>query len=273
MYFMYVVVLFCYTYLCGYLNIIATPLKFSQDDKKMHIEFKRLTFAFLKEFKKLPREEIEIEDIITWCQDYCHQYGMTVTFDVTSLRDLFQLINKLPYHNCLNTDLLHHLARCSDIEYLIQSVKNYEEAFSVLKLKELTLEMADQIQEIQVIKKNANCSELVTKLQEKDLTVGQLRGLTAKLDEKILYLQAGVTAPQWIEEGCICIVWLIPSYLVEHAYKSACLNVQRFSELNLLHIKVGRYQVAVKKNTVGVQSKCLPLYVCIDTNDCSIVKL
>ena len=240
-------------------DCIATGLRFSQNKDKMHIAFKKLTFTFLKEFKKLRHEEIEIADIIMWCQDYCHQYGMTIKFDVTSLHELFQLFNRLPYHNCLNTELLHYLAECSNIQYLIQSVKNYEEAFSLLKLKDLTLEMGDLIHEIQVLKKDVNCCELVTKLQEKDLTVGQLHGLTAKLDEKVLYLQAGVTPPQWIEEGCICIVWLIPSFLVEYAYKSACFNVQRFSELNLLYLKVGRYQVAVKKNTVGVQRKyCIP---------------
>lgn len=185
---------------------VAAGLKFSRNDEKMHIAFIKLTSAFLKQFKKMLPEQLDIKDIVTWCQYYCHQCNMTITFNTDSLNELFQSFNMMPYHNCLNTELLHHLAQCSGIQYLIQSVRNYEETFSLLKLKDLTLDMGDQIQEIKIIKKDANCSELVTKLQEKDLTVGQLRGLTAKLDERILYLQAGVTPPQWIEEGCICIV-------------------------------------------------------------------
>ena len=235
--------------------LIADALKFFPEKEKMHIAFQRLTYMFLKEFKKLPPEDLDITDIITCCQNYCYQCNMTVKFDATNLNELFKSFNMLPYHNCLNPELLHHLAVCSGMHHLEESVRNYEEAFSLLKLKDLTLDMGDQIQEIKVIKQGTNCSELVTKLQEKDLTVGQLRGLTAKLDENILYLRAGVTLPQWITEGCICIVWFIPSYLVEHVYNSACLNVHRFSELSLLHIKVGRYQVEVKNNVVGGQSK------------------
>ena len=232
---------------------IANALEFSLQ-QKMHIAFKKLTNEFFKEFKKLYSEDLT--DVIRWCQEYCSQYNMTVEFDYHSLNDLFKSINMLPYHNCLNPELLNHLAECSNIEYLIQSVRNYEETFAGFRLKDVTLDMGEQIQEIKIIKKDENCSELVTKLQEKDLTVGQLRGLTAKLDEKILYLRAGVTLPQWIKEGCICIVWFIPSYLVNHAYNSACLNVKLFSELNLLHLKVGRYMVEVKNKIVGEQCKC-----------------
>ena len=226
----------------------------------MHIAFKILTNAFLREFRKLPVEILT--DVIWWCQEYCSENNMTVELDDSSFNGLFRSINMLPYHNCLNLDLLHYLAGCSGIQYLIQSVRNYEETFSEFKLKDLTKDMGEQIQDIQIINKDKNCSELVTKLLEKDLTVGQLHGLTAKLDKKILYLRAGVTKPLWIEKGCICIVWLIPSYLVEHAYNSACLNVKLFAKLNLLHIKVGRYRVEVKNKIVGVQSKC---YVHIHT--------
>ena len=218
----------------------------------MHVAFKKLTEAFFKEFKKMSPEDLN--DVIRWCKEYFVQCNADIKFNATSLNELLQLFNILPYHNCLNSELLQFIAECSNIQYLIQSVRNYEETFSLLKLRELTLDMGEKIQEVKVIKQGKNCSELVTKLQEKDLTVGQLRGLTAKLDEKVLFLQAGVTLPQWIEEGCICIVWLIPSYLVEHAFNSACFNVNLFSELNLLHLQIGRYKAEVKNNTVGVQS-------------------
>ena len=235
--------LFCF------LNFIADALEFCLDEK-MHIVFKRLTDVFLN---ILPSQKLP--DIIKWCQEYCSVYNMKVEFNVCSLNDLFGLINMLPYHNCLNTELLHHLAVRSGIKCLIQSVKNYDETFSKLKLSDLALDMGEQIQEIQIIRQGQNCSELVTKLENNDLTVGQLRGLTAKLDEKVLYLRAGVAVPQWIKKGCICIVGLIPSYLVEHAYNSACLNVKLFLELNLLHVQVGRYRVEAKSNITRAQRK------------------
>ena len=222
-------------------------------DQKMHIAFMRLTDAFLKEFRKLPPESLA--EIILWCQEYCSGHNMTVKFNDHCVDDLFQSIKMLPYHNCLNPELLHCLAERSGIQYLIQSVRNYEKTFSEFKLNNFTLDMGERIQEIKIIKKGKNCSELVTKLQEKDLTVGQLHGLTAKLDKEILYLRAGAKLPQWIEEGCICIVWLIPTYLVKHVYNSACLNVKLFSELNLLYLKVGKYMVEAKSKIVGDQCK------------------
>ena len=234
------------------LIFIAVALQFSLE-QKMHIAFMKLTDAFVREFSKLPPESLA--EIISWCQEYCSDYNVTVEFNDSSLNDLFQSIKMLPYHNCLNPELLHCLAERSDIQCLIQSVRNYEKTFAEFKLKNFTLDMGERIQEIKIIKKGENCSELVTKLHEKDLTVGQLRGLTAKLDEKILYLRAGAKLPQWIEEGCICIVWLIPSYLVKHVYNSACLNVKLFPELNLLHLRVGKYMVEVKNKIVRDQCK------------------
>ena len=243
-----------FQYLC-ILIVIANALEFSLK-QRMHIAFAKLTDVFEK---KLPPESLT--DVISWCQEYCSDYNMTVEFNDCSLKDLFQSIKMLPYHNCLNPELLHCLAERSDIQYLIQSVRNYEETFSELKLNKFGLDMRDRIREIKIIIEDKNCSKLVTKLKEKDLTVGHLHGLTAELDKKILYLKAGAILPQWIEEGCICIVWLIPSYLIEHAYNSACLNVELFSELNLLHIKVGKYMVEVKNKIVGTQCKCY-IYVC-----------
>jgi len=231
---------------------IATALEFSQS-QKMHIAFLKLTNKFLKEFKN--STDISVNEVIGWCEYYCGLCGASLTLAVSSMDELFQLIQKkLPHHNFLNPELLQLLADLSEIDCLVESVRNYETTFSSLKLSELTLSMGANIKEIQVTKMDKNFSELVTKLQKKDLTVGQLRGLTAELDEKILYLRTGVTPPQWVEEGCVCIKWLIPSCLVDYAYHSACLNVDLFSEMKLIHLTIGRYTVEQKEGYSGSMS-------------------
>jgi len=214
----------------------------------MHIAFLKLTDKFLEEFKKAG---INVKKVIGWCEYFCNLYGASLTLAVSSMDELFQMIQKkLPYHNFLNPELLQLLADLSEIDCLVESVRNYETTFSSLKLSELTLSMGANIKKIQVTNEiDENCSELVTKLQRKDLTVGQLRGLTAELDEKILYLRFGTTPPQWVEEGCVCIKWLIPSCLVDYAYQSACLNVDLFSEMKLMHLTIGRYTVEQKEGS------------------------
>jgi len=231
---------------------IATALEFSQSEK-MHIAFIKLTNKFLEEFKKA---SISVNKVIDWCENLCDLYGASLTLTVSSMDELFKLIRrKLPYHNFLNLELLQLLADLSKMDCLIESVRNYETTFSSSKLNELTLSMGANIKEIQVTNKmNENCSELVTKLQEKDLTFGQLCGLTAELDEKILYLRTGATPPQWVEEGCVCIKWVIPSCLVDYAYHSACLNVDLFSEMKLMHLTIGRYTVEQKEGYSGSMS-------------------
>ncbi|XP_065903549.1 uncharacterized protein [Dysidea avara] len=226
----------------------ANPLEFTAD-QEMFIAFEVLTETFLEEFRRYPSKKIA--DVSRWCSNYCRKFGIKNSFRVSSMDDVFQNIYDLPCHNFLNPGLLKFLASLSKNECLVKSVKNYESTFSPVKLKELTKSVGAMIQKIQVYKENEHCSELVTKLQKKDVTVGELHGFTAKLQNNILALHTGAILPQCIEEGCVCIRWIIPSCLVDYAYHSACLNTKMFSELNLLRVTIGRYTVEAPNDSVS----------------------
>ena len=226
---------------------VANLLEFTPD-QEMFIAFEILTEMFLEEFRRYPSKKIA--DVSRWCARYCGMCGIKISFTVSSMDDIFQIISTLPCHNFLNPGLLNFLASLSKNECLMKSVKNYESTFSPVKLKELTKSMGAMIQKIQVYKQNEHCSELVTKLHKKDVTIGELHGFTAQLQNNILALHTGAVLPQCIEEGCICIRWIIPSCLVDYAYHAACLNTKMFSELNLMYVTIGRFTVEAPNDSV-----------------------
>ena len=206
----------------------------------MFAAFTRLTEKFQKEFEK---SGINVNTAKRWCSAYDAKCGISLSLTVSSMDELFKIIQtKLPYHNILNLNFLNFVAGVSEIKCLSESVENYRKAFSSVKLSQLPLRMFD---EIKLIKKNKkkSCTKLVTKLKKHDLTFGELDGLFAEIVEKILYLHAGVILPQWAEDGCVCITWLVPSFLVEYAYHSACLNVGLFPGFNLISMEIGNYSV------------------------------
>ena len=221
----------------------------------MLIEFDVLTERFLQDFRMLPPSKLA--DVIRWCKQYCRSCSIDASFQVPTMDELFEVIRQLPLHNFLNTGLLKYLASFSKNKLLKQSVRNYEATFSHKKFNTLIQDMGNKIQEVQVMKKSniiINSSVMITKLKETDLTVGELHGFTVSFHENILSLHVGANPPQYFDEGCVCIYWIIPSCLVEHAYHSACMNTELFAELNLLHLVIGRYKVEITDNYVG--SKC-----------------
>ena len=234
--------------MCNYSTYVATPLEFSEDDE-IFIAFLRLTEKFQEEFKG---SSVNVNAVKRWCGAYCSQHGASLSLNVSSMDELFEIIEtKLPHHNILNLKFLQMLAKVSKLDCLIKSVENYKIAFSSVKLSKLALSTVGMIKEIQIIKEDKNCTELVTKLKKSDLTFGQLDGLFAEIAEKILYLHTGVVLPQWAENGCVCIKWLIPSFLVEYAYHSACLNTDLFSDLDIISIIIGNYSVKLVDDADG----------------------
>ena len=244
---------FLHVYLC-----IAVALGFSESDE-IYPAFMRLTEKCQEEFEKF---DINVNTVKKWCRAYCSQCGASLSLTVTTMDELFGIIEtNLPYHNILNLKFLRYLAKLSKIDCLVESIKNYEKAFSSVKLSELCLSMVGMIEDIQVTKKKKDCAELTTKLKEKDLTIAQLDGLFAEIVEKILYLRTGVVLPQWAKEGCVCISSLIPSFLVEHAYHSACLNIELFPSLNLISMTIGNYSVKLVDGSKCMHVRMYALYV------------
>ena len=245
-----------------YTLYIDAPLEFSAEDQPMFHAFDALTELFLKHFKNSEAPTLKIA--IRWCKQYYDSCAVNASFEAPTFDELFELIREFPLHNFLDPGLLKYLAELSTSKHLIQSVKNFETTFSPVKLGTVIQDMGARIKSLEIVHENEviiNCSDMVTKLERENLTVGELRGFTVNFQERILSLHVGIIHPLYVKKGCISIEWLIPSCLVDYAYQSACLNTKLFSEMNLVHVTIGKYKVKYIGDSDGsMYAKCTFLH-------------
>ena len=108
-----------------------------------------------------------------WSKQYCdeHWHNENLNWNVSSMDELFNMLNESFYYNPFNPGLLKFLADKFRDRYLSNSVKNYEEEFSYKKIEGL-----DFIREIMVIGNDLSREEsasIVTTLQ-KTMTIGEV---------------------------------------------------------------------------------------------------
>ena len=199
-------------------------------------------------------------NIKVYCERY---YGPQPRCTLTTTNDLFTYIKQLPYHNFLNLQILMRLANFSRIEYLSGLIEEYKRTYFGKKLFELFV--GRSIMQIQVkIPPDTfiiNSCKSNTVLKE-DITLNDLGDFTVEYTNQILYLFAGIAIPHCILKGSICIEWLIPSCLADYAYHSACLNTELFSQLNIVSITIGKYQIKPVEGSVGSECTYACMYVC-----------
>ena len=113
-------------------------------------------------------------DVRGWCKAYCAQNwdGENFNWNVSSVKELFDMLNGSSYYNPLNPGLFKFLADKSGDTFLMNSMKNYNESFSCEKIKDLNF-----IKEITVIGNNISESEstlIGNTLLDNKVTIGQL---------------------------------------------------------------------------------------------------
>ena len=109
-----------------------------------------------------------------WCKQYCdeHWRDENLNWNVSSVDDLFNMLENSSYYNPINPGLLKFLANKLGIVYLINSVKNYEAKFSCKNIEDI-----DFICETTVIGNNISRKEstlIVNALLENKVTIGKL---------------------------------------------------------------------------------------------------
>ena len=101
--------------------------------------------------------------------------GEHFNWNVPSVDKLFDMLKGSSYYNPLNSGLFNFLADKSGDTFLINSLKNYDKAFSCEKIKDLHF-----IKRITVIGNNISESEstlIGTTLLDNKVTIGQLCNL------------------------------------------------------------------------------------------------
>ena len=108
-----------------------------------------------------------------WSKQYCdeHWHDESFNWNVSSMDELFKMLNGSSYFNPFNPGLLKFLANKYRNGYLINSVKNYEEEFLYHKIEDL-----DFLGEIIVIGNDisAEFSTSIVSTLKKTMTIGEL---------------------------------------------------------------------------------------------------
>ena len=112
-----------------------------------------------------------------WCKEYVehHWDGENFNWNVSSLKELFDMLNGSSYYNPLNPGLFKFLADKSGNTFLMNSLKNYDKIFSCAKIEGLYF-----IKNITVIGNNISESEstlIGNTLLDNKVTIGQLCNL------------------------------------------------------------------------------------------------
>ena len=125
-----------------------------------------------------------------WCKEYCdkHWPDDNLTWNISSMDGLFNMLTGSSYHNPFNPGLLKRLANKSRDIWLICCVKNYEKKGLGTKLDEMVFT------EIKITGNNVSEKEsdlIVETLLENKMTVGQLWNYcTPRLTKCVLILDA-----------------------------------------------------------------------------------
>ena len=220
--------------------------------------FERLNGQFRQECK----EHKDAADISKSLERYCEQYFQSnIDFSRTSVSDILETVFKLPFHNILNVDLLKLLAAHHNFIHLNESILMYENTYFSMKLNDLVRGNRRYVKKIKVTEGEKLVSEHVRTKLLSNYTVYEFKDFIIKFTKNVLYIDVHELLPDILEEGCICVDWLIPSQLADYVYHSACINTELFRELQISYLEFGRkYKIEPVKGSDGCSYST---YVCM----------
>ena len=202
-------------------------------------------------------------------EGYCKRYfNSDVNFSHTSMSEILETVFNMPFHNFLNVDLLKFLATHDNFIHLNESILMYENTYFSMKLNDLVKGNRRYVQEIKVTKGKKRVSQHIRAKLLNTYTVYQFKDFIIKFSKNVLYIDVLKLLPEILEEGCICVEWLIPSQLADYVYHSACINTKLFPELQISYLEFGRrYKIEPVK---GFTDECsystcvctVVMYVC-----------
>ena len=143
-----------------------------------------------------------------WCKQYCdeHWHDENLDWNVLSVVDLFNMLEKSSYHNPFNPGLLKFLANELGLVYLINSVKNYEAKFSCINIEDIHLICGTTVIGNNISRKESTL--IVNALLENKVTIGKLWNIcTPRItpSNRILTLDASKPLLEFYYSVKVCI--------------------------------------------------------------------
>ena len=228
-------------YIMSFIGEPSCPVNFSVD-QSIEVAFGQLMAKFLEDFQRPYPHGPSLAVVRMWCNSYCKiHHHEEYNFDVSSMDDLFSRLANLSYCNFLNVGLLEYLANVSKSDCLQESVGNYNDTFSSVKVKETI-----KITNFKVMKSDFHKQKYDTvfaKLIKEGMTYGELRKFTVALSHKVLCVQCNSLIRKSYKTGCVCVGFLIPSCLTSIAFHAACVNTEIFMQLGIKYLIIGKYKI------------------------------
>ena len=223
----------------------SAPVTFSTD-QKMKNAFAQLLKKFVTEFSRPPPYGPNLSTIKVWCINYCESYHHEQS-DFTSVSSMDDLLSKLAnpvYCNFLNLGLLEYLAENVGNECLKTSIRNYDDTFCNVKIKnELDSMVGYKVKAFRSRFRAKQYEVMFMKLIRKGITYGQVKQIKVEISHRIIHVLPNSLIIKWYKRGCVCLGWLIPSCLVNVAYHSACTNTAVFTQLGIKYLIIGNYKI------------------------------
>ena len=158
--------------------------------------------------------------------------------------DLFSKLANPLYCNFLNLGLLEYLAESVDNECLKTSIRNYNDTFCNVEIKNELDNMVDyKVKAIRSRFRTRKYEMMLIKLIRKGITYGQVKQIKVKISHKVILVPQNSLIVKWCRKGCICLGCLIPSCLADAAYHSACTNTAVFAQLGIIYLIIGNYKI------------------------------
>ena len=179
--------------------------------------------------------------------DFVKEVDATKTLD-----ELFDVVTKSPYCNWMNVHLLEKMEVAS-LQYGADSlVKQYKEAVSAIKLRDIF----DEIPEIEVPEYYYSKAKEKWHKDFDNVTVKDVIGNWNKL-ERIFDVENPSQLLDRVIKGCVKFHWLIPSELVCHARYSAFKNWYQLNGMLYLDIcdhviKDSQYDFSITSSVKGM---------------------
>ena len=205
--------------------------------------FAQLLNIFVREFSRPPPYGPNLNEVKVCCINYCesnHEYS-----DFSSVSSMDDLLSKLAnpmFCNFLNVGLLEYLAESVGNECLKTSIRNYDDTFCNVEIKnELDSMPGYEVKAFRSGFRARKYEVMFTKLIRKGITYGQVKQIKVEISHRIIHVSPNSLIIKWCGTGCICLVWSIPSCLVDAAYHSACTNTAVFTQLGINYLIIGNY--------------------------------
>ena len=220
--------------------------------------FRMLLDKFLDEFQQHYPCGPRFDKVKLWCITYCACYELDEDFsDVSSPGELFFKIGALKYFNFLTLGLLGDLANYFGSDCLKISIKNYNQTFSNIKLRDQVSTASGRTVEAirkgfrfkpyrpyaRTFTKSRSHARMFTKLRGRRMTYSQAKNFTATFCPRIICIHPRSTTILHYGENCVYLGWQIPSCLVEAAYHAACTNTMLFAQLGIKYLIIEQYKI------------------------------